>query len=311
MTRPIRTCVAWSLLSSLSLLALAACGDDDDPPDADAGPSGVTRYEVPTMTIAPGETKMYLHWVSEPFAESMNIADLTGTQGPGGHHAILYTTSEIQPVGTTREFGNDDQAGIQFVGGIGGEGGAAVKLPAGVVFRVPAGRALAVQTHYFNPGDTAIEGRSTIDVQLAPPSPTDRVAHFFASAAIGVSVPAHSDPERSTSCVLQADLPLLMYSNHIHELGVSIRTTVTAPDGTTEVLKDDASWDPEWIFNPDYTSASVAAPRLLRAGSTVTTTCRWHNDTGTTWTDPDEMCVFFAFFLGERDVTCADGQWIE
>jgi hypothetical protein len=310
-SRPSR---CWSFPLLLLLGASAACSSSDDgspPPSTDGPPEGYVRFETPPMSIGPGETKQYVHWVHAAFDHDQDIVDVVGAQGPGGHHAILYTTREIQPVGTTREFANADQADIQFVGGLGGEGGAGVKLPAGVVFRVPAGRGLLVQTHYFNAGDTPIEGRSHLDVKFAEPAPTDVVARFFASALPGVMVAPHLDSTLDTSCVLAHDLPMLMFSNHMHELGVSIRTSLTLADGSVQVLKDDPSWNPEWIFNPDYTMASVASPTVLPAGSTLTTTCAWHNPTDEVWADPDEMCVFFGFFLGDKDVVCAGGHWIE
>jgi hypothetical protein len=292
-------------------LALAACGDDGDDP-GDGPPPGYVRFETPPITVQPGENKMWIQWVALPADEDRNIADLIGSQGPGGHHAVLYTTSEVQPVGTTRDFTNEDQADIHLVGGIGGEGGEAVKLPPGVVFRVPAGRALLVQTHYLNASDAPVEGRSTIDVKFAAPSPEDRVASFFVSSAQQIEVPAHADAERDVTCVLQEDLPMLMFTNHMHEWGFSVTTTITPPGGgAPTVLKDNPVWDSEWTFNPDYTTALPDAPVMLTKGSTITTHCEWHNTTDRTLHQPDEMCIFLGFFLGDKDATCLEGQWYQ
>jgi copper type II ascorbate-dependent monooxygenase-like protein len=312
MTRTRLGCLVWSW--SICFVALAACGKDEGAapmPGNEGPPEGYVRYEPPTMTVQPGETKMYLQWVAAPFDKDQNIIDLIGSQGDGGHHVILYTTKEIQPVGTTREFANADQADIQFVGGLGGEGGTPVKLPPGVVFRVPAGRGLLLQTHYFNPTDEVIEGHSVVDVKFGDPAPGDQVAHFFASALHNVSVAPHADTTSETVCELKKDLPMLMYSNHMHELGVTIKTTLTDAVGTVKVLKDDPTWNTEWIYNPDYVSTTAESPMILPAGSTLTTRCEWHNTTDKTWEQPDEMCVFFGFFLGDKDITCSAGHWIE
>jgi hypothetical protein len=46
---------------------------------------------------------------------------------------------------------------------------------------------------------------------------------------------------------------------------------------------------------------------VLKAGTTVHTHCEWMNLGRETVKFPDEMCVFFGFFLGERDINCLDG----
>jgi hypothetical protein len=251
-----------------------------------------------------------MHWVADPVDHDRNIADLIGAQGTGGHHAILYTSRDVQPIGTTRVFENEDQAMIQFVGGVGGEGGDQLELPEGVVLRVPAGRALVLQTHYLNTSDAPLEGSSRVDVKFGEPADTDRVAHFFSHGSRRVSVPPHQDSELEISCVTQRDLPLIMYANHMHEMGTSIVTSVTT-EGATESLKIDATWATEWTFNPDYTVGDVGAPRVVKAGSTLTTRCEWRNTGDELLAPPDEMCVFFGFFLGDRDMSCVDGVWRE
>ncbi len=310
MTRPSRGYLAWSLLMALAAPSVAACSDDGAAP-GDGPPTGYVRYEPPDVTVGPGESRTWVQWVAAPFDHDQNVVDLIGTQGVGGHHALLYTSKEIQPIGTTREFLNEDQADIQLIGGVGGEGGKSVKLPAGVVMRVPAGRALLMQTHYFNGGDMPIQGHSKVDVKFAELSPDDKVASFFVSTVHQLELPAHADFEREVSCLLKKDLPMLMVANHMHEIGVSVQTTITAPGGVPEMVKDDPAWNPEWTFNPEYRNATVEAPLMLKAGSTVTTHCSWHNATDKVVGMPNEMCVFFGFFLGEKDVTCVEGNWYE
>ena len=301
---------------ALALVAIAAvlgtaCGDDEGA--APGGPpAGYVRFEPPPLTLQPGENGMWMQWVALPADEDRNIADLLGSQGPGGHHAVLYHTTEVQPVGTTRDFVNEDQSEIHLIGGIGGEGGEAVKLPPGVVFRVPAGRALRGQTHYVNTSDAPIAGRSPIDVKFAQPSPDDKLASFFVSSAGAINVPAHSQAKRDVTCVLERDLPMLLFANHMHEWGMNIKTTITPPGGgTAQVLKDDPIWDLEWTYNPEYTTATVDKPIVLAKGSTITTHCEWNNTTAKALNQPDEMCLFLGFFIGDTDATCLEGMWYE
>ena len=67
---------------------------------------------------------------------------------------------------------------ISFVGAIGGEGTAtsAAKLPDGLNFRLPAGQALMINTHWLNATDNTVDGQAVIDVKFADATPdhTDR-----------------------------------------------------------------------------------------------------------------------------------------
>jgi hypothetical protein len=100
-----------------------------------------------------------------------------------------------------------------------------------------------------------------------------------------------------------------MYANHMHDWGVSASTELINADGTMTPLQVDPVWDPSWAFHPNYTKFSQQAPKLVPAGSTLHTTCTWANSGSTPITFPDEMCIFGAFFVGNQDVTCANGVW--
>src|SRR5262249_12207962 len=134
---------------------------------------------------------------------------------------------------------------------------------------------------------------------------TAQVASMFAMTSVRIAV----TPGRSTlqvQCTLPEDVPLLMYSNHMHQFGAN----VTTENGSTP-LKDDPAWSYEWAFNPNFALRKPDNPLVLPAGSTLTTHCTWTNDGNDTIGFPDEMCVFFGIALGEHDRTCADGKWIE
>jgi len=302
--------VSRCLIPMLALGLAAGCAGDEEPGPGDGPPPGYVRYEADPVTVEPGQNGQWLHWVAEPADVERSIVDIVGAQGTGGHHAILYTSADLQPVGTTRVFENADQSDLQFVGGVGGEGGDSLKLPPGVVFRVPAGRALVIQSHFLNATDAPVVGTSRVDVKFAEPSADDIVARFFAQSTGRLEVPPALS-QRDAICVLPKDLPMLMFANHMHEMGTSIATTITAPGGAPQMIRDDPSWQDEYTFNPVFTRATPDQPIVLAAGSTLTTHCEWNNTGSETLSQPDEMCVFFGFFLGERDAACGDGHWRE
>src|SRR5262245_13620181 len=141
----------------LLALAVVGCGTETDaryvadfhPPEVAAG---YTRYLTPpTRGIAPGDDIEICQWVEGPSDQARDVLAITGLQSRTGHHAVLYATSATQyAVGESRICTEQDTLAISFVGAIGGEGTAAsaAQLPEGLFFRVPAGQALMINTHW-------------------------------------------------------------------------------------------------------------------------------------------------------------------
>lgn len=304
------------LCTLLSLLSLgtAACGDapaPDDPAESpDGPPAGYVRYRTPAITLQPGESGQRAQVVSAPFDADLDVADLIGTQTAGGHHALMYSSTRDEPVGTTRPWEDADQLVTRFVGGIGGEGAGAVELPEGVVFRIRAGSRMLIQTHYINTTAEPILGESVLDVKLVEPAAGAQVASLFGSTDIGVAVPP-GESSMDVACVLQDDIRLLMWANHMHEHGFEVSTRLTDPDGATVDVKTDEPWDYGWALEPNFGHRSPEDPLVLPRGSTLETRCTWRNTGGEDVAFPDEMCVFFGLFLGDHDQNCVAGHWIE
>jgi hypothetical protein len=272
---------------------------------------GYQRFWTPPVTVAPGDSAIWAQWVGPPLAEDTDVLDVTGWQPSGGNHALMYATTDIQPVGTSHAWAGSDQLPSRMVGGIGGETGANAKLPAGVVFRIKHGSALMVQTHYLNAGSTSMTVQTALDVKLAPVDTTKRVASLFASTSPNVNVAASGTTTMDVSCHVQSDLRFLMTSNHMHEWGVAVFTERLDPtSGIASDVKRDAYWNTEWEFNPNFTHYSVDNPFVIPTGTTLHTQCTWSNSTGASLTFPKEMCVFVGFILGDSDITCVDDQWL-
>jgi hypothetical protein len=178
------------------------------------------------------------------------------------------------------------------------------------VFRIAAGSALVVQTHYINVTSETIVGEAILDVKLAEASSDARVASMFANATTETSV-SPGESSAQVSCVLASDVELLMFANHMHEAGSHVETREIAPDGTSVDIKIDPTWQYEWAFSPNFTHASPESPWMLHAGSTLVTDCAWENPDAGLIEFPDEMCVFYGMRLGEGDITCVEGSWIE
>jgi hypothetical protein len=282
-------------------------------PGADIGLApvapGYVRFMTTPLTVTPGQDVFWEEWVAPPLTEDTDVIELTGKQSAGGHHANMYADSNVQPVGTNRSFVQADQLTQSSLGGIGRELGSEIKLPAGVVWRAPMGRALVIQEHYINVGSTPIMARTGLDMRATPSDPANKVARVLANVNMKVNIPAGQQVTTETKCVVNADYPAFMWANHMHDAGTAVVTELISPDGTTKTLKSDPVWDPNWAFSPIYTTFGVQDPFVIPRGSTLHTKCTWVNDTSKTIAFPDEMCIFGAFFIGDQDATCTDGMW--
>jgi hypothetical protein len=302
-----------AILIFLFTAVVAGCGGDNTG-DKPSGPGatrpglreGYQRFEAKPTMLGPGRSAMIVEWVGVPFDRDVDVVDVVGWQSKAGHHAILYATSDQQPLGTVRNWQNEDQITSHLIGGSGGEGEANVKLPVGVVTRIPKGFGLILQVHYLNASQDEVMGESFVDVKLADASPDHRVASFLTSTNLSIDVAAGQTTSLDVNCKLTADVPLLMFANHQHDMGVRASTEEIAPDGTRAEIKRDDRWQYEWAFNPNFTYRPVDSPLVLKAGNTLHTHCEWMNSTSRPVKFPDEMCVFLGFFLGDQDITCLD-----
>lgn len=311
-----RTMQLRHLLCTFGSVSLLACGSEAPQgssapaPRETAVPAGYERFVTEPVTVPPGGSGQWLQWVRAPFDHDVNIVDVIGKQGPGGHHAIFYATTDVQAVGFAREWRNTDQIASRFLGGVAGEGGTPVKLPEGAVFRLHAGEALTVQTHYLNTTSQLISGTSELDAKFADPEPTDRVASILGSLNSSFEIPPKDTLKAEARCTLPQDASILMFVNHMHQWGKTVTTTLETPSGTT-VLKDDPEWLPEWSSNPNFEFRTVNDPLVLTAGTTIVTQCEWFNDLADPITYPAEMCAFVSFYLGDHDSGCLNGQSVD
>ncbi|HEY5923222.1 MAG TPA: hypothetical protein VIV11_16195 [Kofleriaceae bacterium] len=294
----------------LGLVLVIGCSADEDSFGGERLSDGFIRYKADSVRLQPGETKQFVQWVSAPLDRDMDVISVRGSQGPGGHHALLYASPDVEPVGTNRAWTSADQITSRFLGGAGGEGAsAATQLPPGAVLRVPAGSGFYIQSHYLNVGDEPIETGSTVDVMLAEPSPEFTVLSMFVSGTLAVSVPPGAS-EQTLICDVVEDTQLVLYFNHIHETGVSVATELRSGDGAVQMVKHDPAWDYEWSTAPNFRLETLEQPLVLTAGQQLVTTCNWNNLTDKTLRFPDEMCAFLGFYIGNNDRACANGEWI-
>ncbi|HEY0254454.1 MAG TPA: hypothetical protein VGC41_23160, partial [Kofleriaceae bacterium] len=258
------------------------------------------------LTMQPGEDKIFCQWIDAPAAADTDVVDIDGYQTLTGHHAVLYSTSEPQPVGENHECNTDDMVSVNFLGGVGAEGGNNTRLPAGYVFRQDKGRGLMANVHYLNATDSVQNVQSVIDIKLAAPSATLKPAGMAGINYLDFQIPANTPSYTVDAyCTWPRDTSLMMWSNHEHEYGTSVYSELIHGDGTKEMLVADATWKAEEAFNPTWQMWD-AAPKLIKTGEKVHVSCTWNNTRSSVLAFPDEMCDAVGFYTESGEEMICD-----
>lgn len=278
-----------------------------DPPPA---PAGYKRYVTAKLTMQPGEDKMFCQWVDVATAQDQDIVDVQGYQTITGHHVIVYSSSEVNPVGENHECTTDDMVSVEFLGGVGGESvnSNVVKLPDGYVFRKRSGRMLMLNVHYLNATDAPQEVQTVVDVKLADESPALKPAGMAVINWDGFTIPANQTYTSDAYCTWPREASLVLWSNHMHEYGLKVKSEVMHADGTATTLVDDTSWKAEQAFNPTFRSWDANAPMQLHAGDKLHISCTWNNTRTTPMGFPDEMCDSAGFYVDSPEQVICQGS---
>jgi hypothetical protein len=270
--------------------------------------AGFKRFVAPPVDVPGGTTDDWIQWVDGPMDQDYDVIQLKGAQSKGGHHALMLAVGEANMPGFTRKYSERDQLSSSSVGGIGAEGN--VAIPEGVVFRLRKGSYLAIQSHYLNTTEENIQGETYIDIQMTPKNAANTVAGHFASTSLKIALPPKAQTSQDVYCDVLQDIPILRMTNHMHYAGVSTYTEYTDPAGMTHMLKKDDVWTEDWALTPNYDNFPVSAPFTIPAGSKLHTNCIWNNSGDKMVGFPEEMCVFATIILGEREISCIDGQFV-
>lgn len=332
------------VLVAISCSCLAACssrgsgstaspvGATFDPPPPLAGYTRLTSSTV--HAVPPGSDVTYCEYVMPPLDHDVDVLQVTGYQSAFGHHAVAFTYTpgpndvlgaSFPCMGTEFNAGGSADAGAlsagsqgTFLGGIGGNassGKDSTSLPEGVAFRLKKGSGVMLNVHYINTGATEIDGDAVVDLQLAEPDPSRKIAALFVNLNMGFELSPVGKTSSTVDCVAESDVQVIMMTNHMHELGTSASTELLrAGGGGTEMLHEDPAWSYDMQFNPVYSRWPATSPLTIHSGDTIRTTCNWANPGAEAVKFPREMCVGVGFVLTTGDhptaPSCAQGTWI-
>lgn len=299
-------------------LSFVGCGTDgssgpDVLPDLtlpDAPKNGVQVLTPIFEDIQPGSDNEVCTWTDVIFDHEVDVKSTLGYQNePPGHHAILFYTLEKQPPGTQRICTDTDMASFRYLTG-NGNNGVVNEAPGNLVFRIPAGAQLVVNSHYLNAGDEVLRGQSVINVNFADPGehiPSGSTAIVDTSLEVQQGVTT-----QTMHCTFENQFKLWYFIPHQHRWGKHISVDLTR--GGVKTREFDLEWQEQYTFHPPEKRYDLDAPLVINPGDTIDVSCSWNNTENRVLPFGFEMCVAFGQFVDDQGLggwACDHGNWTE
>jgi hypothetical protein len=166
---------------------------------------------------------------------------------------------------------------MDFARGIGIPNGALVvwtpgkvpeRLPEGVGMLLPKGADIVIEIHYHRTGKREFD-QTKVGFYFSK-KPVSKLLHVHSLHVSKLSIQP-GDPNYKTEGQIPVlvDATLLTIFPHMHQLGKTMRVTLTLPDGTEKLLVDVPDWDFNWQNTYRY-KEPVRMPRGSTLGLTAT-----------------------------------------
>ena len=303
-----------------ALVVLCACKSNsmNHPPDPDApnkmadassGPDtptadGWTPLISRSWTLAPGATNTY-KCTRIKVANDMWVAGFRAASPTGTHHSVLtISTSSTQTGDYDCSAGSLDSE-MLYAAGVGTDD---LLFPTGVAMHIAAGTYINLNLHLFNATDNMLADTSGILVKVVDHATVVHEADMMFSGTFAISIPSDGQPHSfSGSCPAPAGgWHVFTLWPHMHQTATHQKWTYTNGGSPVTLLDSDYSF----VEQRNYPIADTT----IAAGSTVTTTCTYVNNTGHTVTfgekSTDEMCFtgMYKYPAGGNLFSCAMGQ---
>jgi Copper type II ascorbate-dependent monooxygenase, C-terminal domain len=283
-------------IPAVSLLCLSCSSSDESlQPVAEQW----SRLSEGDWTLEPGQEDP--RWCKKiVLTEDIWLSAMRPIHPVGTHHTTLsLVPNDGNPTCSGSSFG----PGLIYAAGVGtGE----LRMPPGVAMKLPAGQALLLGLHIYNPSAASLSGHSAIEMIRVRPEQVKSEADMLLSGPATLSLPPASRTTISHSCRVATEQNVFNLFPHMHQLGVHIKTTVTV-SGEPLVLHD-----ADYQFEEQY--QLPVGPLTLRAGDTITTECTYQNDTSQTVTfgesSDTEMCfsILFRYPRGKSPFCAGDTE---
>lgn len=294
----------WQSITALVLVTslLSACSEPSSEQEVLAGDEGteesseaiVLTTEDHTVPVADDSFEcMYTGYFTD---RDIAISGAAGTQGPGGHHLLVYYVD-------SKEKGHHPCTDAEMitwhqvaVADSEANGEPVIDLPSGLAFHVPKGMQIAVQAHYINTTGKPEVVNEKVSLHLMDPAKVMGYANLWTVVDTTFKVSPQSKGKSVSHMFVKDDVSLLLMGGHMHDFGTHFRLEIVGRDGESDPLYDE-EWHPEYTSHPPLHWYSKENPLVLRRGTHIKQTCSWDNTSAKELSFPHEMCIGFGFYF--------------
>lgn len=237
--------------------------------------------------VGPGGEVFKCQNFKNPVGQDVAILYSDSFMAPGSHHMFVFH----DPSFNADSNAVSDCSGIEFRDFIheAQTPQREWKYPDGVGRSLKGTEGLRILVHYLNTSSQTLTAQVAVKFHYVAPSQVQFLAAEMFLNVIGLAVvPGTSTVSRTYR--IPYDINMVQAVSHMHKQGVHFTATTTSG----QTLYDGTQWDepPPNYFNP---------PMTVTANSTLTWSCTYNNQTGTTLTfgesaATNEMCIFVGCF---------------
>jgi hypothetical protein len=253
---------------------------------ASAGASSDYTFTTGHFSVPPGGEVYKCQDFTNPFGKDIGIVQEVTTLAPGSHHMFAFVMPNNQ-LTLQGSLADCPSGGVEFHEYLTTSGSplATTSYPPSTGRIFSASNGVRLNVHLINadsaPKDAFVAYKVTY---VDPTTLTNKVASIFLNQ-VGVRVPPGTSTQSKTYTLTQ-DINLLDDASHMHKRGVHF----VASTDTGQMLYDGTDWQEPKLksFDP---------PLHLAAGTKITWSCTYNNDSGRTLSFGEsaannEMCIF-------------------
>jgi hypothetical protein len=253
-------------------------------PDGSRVAYSVTLKMQPFTVNANQEVYMCQDFANPFMGKEADIISYELHMSAGSHHMFAFYTSGA----TDGSVAACPQGGLQFAPYTftAGSPTAIETYPEGMGASIPTTTGFTINAHFINTSAAALTGNVSLTIYVGRTADvTQHVGPIFLNQAL-LSVPATGQPSTSTaSYSLTQDVNLLLGASHMHKRATHFISTAS----TGQTLFETTEWSEP--------KPNIYSPALhLASGTTITWSCTYVNDTGSTLTfgesaQSNVMCI--------------------